>query len=710
MCNMKASECKLLEFIRKPHQFTIPIYQRTYSWTERECRQLWDDILRTGRDDKIPAHFIGSVVYIQQGLYQMSNQSPFLVIDGQQRLTTILLIIIALIRHLGDTEPVDGFSAEKLKNRYLIDPDEKGERRYKLLPTQTDKESLLSLVESKPWPNSGSIRIKENFEFFEREIKNLKDIKPLCKGLLKLIIVDIALDAQKGDKPQVIFESMNSTGKELSQADLIRNFILMDLEQKQQKELYENYWRPMEVAFGQKAYSQGFDDFMRYYLTIKTGKIPNLRKVYESFKEYFIKSQTPIKDLIADIHTFAEYYCAIALGKEKNEKLKKAFSGLGDLKVNVSYPFLLQVYHDYKDSLLSLDDFEKIVRMVESYVFRRAVCDIPTNSLNKTFSAFAFKMFEKLYKKDRYLEYVKVQFLLRPSFGRFPRDEEFSSKIQMCDLYNFRSRRYWLNKLENYDRKEEVNINEYTAEHILPQNENLSLKWQKTLGPEWKKIHEKYLHTIGNLTLTGYNPEYRDKFFTEKRDMKGGFKESPLRLNKGLGEVEIWNENSIKKRAKQMAEKAKKVWPAPFLSEEVLNNYRPQKQQEEQSDYSIKDYPHLTNDPMKSLFTDLKKAVLDLDSCVTEEFRKRYVAYKAEGNFVCVEPQAKRLRLSLNLSIHELDDPKGIARDISSVGRWGTGNVEVGLHSKEELPYVRGLIWQALEKQMGGDNYIEADE
>ena len=704
---MQAKEVKLLEFIKRSHQFTIPIYQRTYSWTERECRQLWDDILRTGEDDKVLAHFIGSVVYIEKGLYHVSSQPPLLVIDGQQRLTTITLIITALARSLGDTEPVDGFSTEKLKNRYLIDPDEKGERKHKLLLTQTDKESLLSLVEQKSWPSGGSFRIRENFEFFEKEIKNLKDLKPLCKGLLKLVIVDISLDAQKGDKPQVIFESMNSTGKELSQADLIRNFILMDLEQTKQEKLYKNHWRPMEVDFGQKAYSQHFDDFIRDYLTIKTGKIPNVRKVYEAFKEYFVRSQASTERLVEDIHTFSDYYCAIALGKEKNEKLKKAFSDLGDLKVNVSYPLLLQVYHDYKKDLLSLDDFEKVIRLVESYIFRRAICNIPTNSLNKIFAEFASKIFKCSYKKDHYAEYIKAQFLIQPSSGRFPRDEEFFSKIQMCDLYNFRSRSYWLKKLENYDRKEEVSINEYTVEHILPQNEDLSVKWKKALGPEWKKVHEEYLHTIGNLTLTGYNPEYRDKFFTEKRDMKGGFKESPLRLNEGLRKVETWNESSIKKRAKLLAEKAKKVWSVPFLPEEVLNGYRPEKKQKEQSVYSIQDHPNLLSDSMKPLFTAFQKAVLDLDPCVKEEILKRYIAYKAEGNFVCVVPQTKRLRLSLNLSIHELDDPKKIARDIESVGRWGTGDVEVGLHSKEELPYIMGLVRQALEKQIGGSEDIE---
>ena len=276
-----------------------------------------------------------------------------------------------------------------MRNYYLLNPLEEKDRHYKLLLTQTDKDSLVALFDQKSWPIGYSIRIKENFDFFEKKIKELgSDIKPLCKGLAKLIIVDISLNRDQ-DKPQLIFESMNSTGRELSQADLIRNFILMGLEQNHQTKLYENHWRPMEVAFGQEAYSNYFDSFIRDYLTIKTREIPNVKKVYEAFKEYAQRTEKSMDALVADIHIFANYYCAIALNKETDKILKEAFSDLRELKVNVSYPFLLQVYHDYKKGMLFIKDFEYIVRLIESYVFRRTVCNIPTNSLNKTFATFS---------------------------------------------------------------------------------------------------------------------------------------------------------------------------------------------------------------------------------------------------------------------------------------------------------------------------------
>ena len=275
---MKATEAKLLDFLRRSPQFVIPVYQRTYSWTERECRQLWDDILRTGNDDQIAAHFVGSIVYIEEGVYHVTSQSPLLVIDGQQRLTTVMLILEALARHLGDEEPVDGFSPKKLRSYYLLNPLEENERGFKLVLTQTDKASLIALLQQRPTPTEASLRVMENFEFFELQIAALgSELTPLCRGLAKLMVVDVALSREQ-DNPQLIFESMNSAGRALSQADLIRNFVLMELEPVQQTRLYEDHWRPMELAFGQDAYGTNFDRFMRHYLTLKTGDIPNVGK------------------------------------------------------------------------------------------------------------------------------------------------------------------------------------------------------------------------------------------------------------------------------------------------------------------------------------------------------------------------------------------------------------------------------------------------
>ena len=695
---MKATEAKFLDFLENSPQFVIPIYQRTYSWTERECCQLWDDIVRTGSNDAVSAHFVGSIVYIEKGLYQVSSQSPLLVIDGQQRLTTVTLILEALARQLGDSEPVDGFSAKKLRSYYQLNPLEDGERGFKLLLTQTDKASLLALVQQKAQPTDQSLRVTENFAFFEEQVQNLGADRPaLCHGLTKLVVVDIALSRDQ-DNPQLIFESMNSTGRELSQADLIRNCILMGLEPAHQTRLYEDHWRPMEVGFCQEGYGSHFDSFMRHYLTLKTGEIPNVRAVYEAFKSH---ARTPdiaaagVDALVADIHAFAGYYCAMALGKEADKKLTEAFRDLRELKVDVAYPFLLELYDDFANGRLESTDFEAAVRLVEAYVFRRAVCAIPTNSLNKTFATFG-----RALQKDRYLESVQAHLLTLPSYRRFPGDEEFKREFVVRDLYNFPRRSYWLRRSENHGRKERVPVDEYTIEHILPQNESLSAKWRDELGPEWQRVQETWLHTLGNLTLTGYNAEYSDRPFSEKRDMKGGFRESPLKLNEGLSSLDKWDEAAIKNRAERLAAVAAGVWAVPSLQAEVLESYR--RRGEKAAGYTIDDHPQLAiGSAMRDLFEIFRKDVLALDPCVSEEFLKHYVAYKAETNFVDIVPQKSRLRLSLNMQFHELHDPRVLAKDVTNRGRWGNGDVEVGLSRPEELPYAMGLVRQAFEKQMG---------
>lgn len=699
---MKATEAKFLDFIKKSPQFVIPIYQRTYSWTERECRQLWDDIVRTGGNDAISAHFIGSIVYIEKGLYQVTSQSPLLVIDGQQRLTTLSLLIAALIKALENgsedkQEPVEGFSPRKLRNYYLINPEEENERHYKLILSQTDKDSLIAMVDNNELPKEYSRRIVENYKYFEKWIAGYQSkLDTICKGVAKLVVVDISLSRDQ-DNPQLIFESMNSTGRELTQADLIRNFILMGLEPALQTSLYQNYWRPMELDFGQEAYETHFDSFMRHYLTVKINEVPRLDKVYEVFKTYARSPEIEkagVEALLADIRDFSRYFCAMALGAEKDQGLSWGFHDLRELKVDVAYPFLLELYRDYDEGVLSQEDFLSAVRLVEAYVFRRAICSIPTNSLNKTFATFT-----KALKKDRYLESIQAHFLLLPSYRRFPLDEEFKKEIQIRDLYNFSRRSYWLRRLENYGRKERVGVDEYTIEHIMPQNESLSKEWQEALGEEWKRVHETWLHTIGNLTLTGYNAEYSDNSFIRKRDMVGGFKESPLKLNQGLSQLEQWNEDAIKSRARRLSEMAVSVWESPQLDGDILEAYRPKA--ESKAGYSIEDHPHLLSGPGRELFEAFRKEVLALDPVVTEEFLKLYVAYKAETNFVDVVPQARRLRLSLNMPFPDISDPRGMCKDVSGLGRWGNGDVEVGLSSLDELPYVIGLVRQAFERQMG---------
>ena len=327
---MKAFETNLLAFLRDPKQFVIPIYQRKYSWTIGECRQLLSDIMRVGKDNDINAHFIGSIVYIQEGIYNVSAIPMPLVIDGQQRLTTISILIAAFCDHIREKGKVEGIDEEKLRSYYLLNDKEDGDLFYKLLLTKSDKETYYKIVNSKDCSEEDSHRIIDNYKFFREQIEK-NSLQDIHNGFSKLIIIDVSLDKDR-DNPQLIFESLNSTGLELTQADLIRNYILMDQEKKNQEVLYEDYWFPMEKSFGHAEYTDLFDRFMRDYLTIKTGKIPNIRDVYTEFKAY-AKKLTDINELVKNIYEYSKYFVCLALEQEKDSEIKSIFSNINTLKV-----------------------------------------------------------------------------------------------------------------------------------------------------------------------------------------------------------------------------------------------------------------------------------------------------------------------------------------------------------------------------------------
>jgi uncharacterized protein with ParB-like and HNH nuclease domain/predicted transport protein len=692
---MKAQDLQFTQLLEGSKQFIIPIFQRTYSWERSHCEQLWNDILRVGGDAELNSHFIGSAVYIPEQETSAAI-SRWLVIDGQQRITTITLLLLALKRRLGNEGIEDPVSPALIEDYYLKNRYGKGELGYKMLLTRSDKDTLIALLDGKEPAEPVSQRIVDNFRFFTERMASA-DLGVVYQGVQKLMIVDVRL--QQGlDNPQMIFESMNSTGKALTQADLIRNFVLMGLPHDLQTRLYNDYWRPMEVAFGAESYIQEFDEFMRYFLVIQTGNHRIRRdEVYDEFKGYSLKHDVEV--LLTTLVEFAHFYCAIALGKERDPILATAFQDIRELRADVCYPLLMEVYQDFKNLVITKDEFVEIIYLVESYVFRRAVCDVPTNSLRQTFATFSRRL-----KKDRYVESVGAAFLLLRSYRRFPGNEEFERQIQVRNLYAFNRRSYWLRRFENFGRKERVQVQDYTIEHIMPQNEKLSETWKADLGTDWERIHSQYLHTLGNLTLTGYNSEYSDNPFKDKRDREGGFRYSPLKLNKGLAECEVWNEDAIKARAKRLAQEASVIWTTPRVTEDILATYRLQESEAIPSNYTLADHPYLMAGKSKDLFDAFRAEVLALDECVHEEILKLYIAFKAETNFVDVVPQARRLRLSLNITFAEIDDPRGLCKDVANLGRWGNGDVEVMLENLEDIPYIIGLVRQSLEKQLGEDD------
>jgi uncharacterized protein with ParB-like and HNH nuclease domain/predicted transport protein len=695
---LKAAEANFLKFLKRSDQLEVPIYQRTYSWTRPECLQLWSDIVRASHPE-VEGHFIGSIVYIDTGIYQVTGANAIEIIDGQQRLTTISLLLLALTRALEADGAGSAPTARKLYRDYLLqeeDETEGAEARYKLLLTKGDRDTFMRLIDGREIDPSAAPRLLDTYNLFVDQLRRTTlGLESVVAGVEKLLVVDIALERDH-DNPQLIFESLNSTGLDLSQADLIRNYVLMGLPHKQQAEIYTNSWYPLEQSFPAE-HQVMFDRFMRDYLTMKTGQIPKIDRVYESFKALAQASEPSSRDLVADVYHHSKHWVQLAFDRADDPVLREAIADLNQLKVDVAYPFLMDVLEDHAQMKITAAELLEVVRLVESYVFRRAIAGIPTNILNKTFAGLVREVDEA-----NYMESLKAALLLKESYARLPGDAEFRREFLVKDVYNFRSRNYLLRKLENYRRKELVDVDSYTIEHVMPQNPDLSVEWQQELGPEWKAVQERWLHTIGNLTLTGYNPELSDRPFSEKLIIKGGFRESPLRLNQYLAKRDQWNEAEIQRRAELLADLALQIWPAPNVFEETLAMYR-KTRAKVGTVYTLDDHAALKGQ-VRPLFDELRKRILNLDAGVHEEVRKQYIAYKLATNFVEMVPLASELKLYLDVTIDELNDPHGLGRDVSSVGHWGTGSVEVRLTSFDQLEDVVTLVRQSFEQQ-GEEGY-----
>lgn len=566
---LQAGETTLNKLLNTSRQFIVPIFQRNYSWQKSQYEQLWFDILRASKFKEKQNHFIGSIVYIDMGT-PAGRPQQLLLIDGQQRLTTISILLCAI------KDYVQKFNLEtklinlaKIKNQFLYNSDEIDEDKYKLLLNVQDKETYIKLIDNTIFTvNKPATNIIKCYEFFyehiEDFIKQDGQIDEIYAGIFKLSLVSISLD-KDSDNPQMIFESMNSTGKDLSQTDLLRNYLLMDLTPEKQTRLYKTYWKPMEELFGEDIYKNDvnkFDYFIRDFLTLKsdTGYICKINNVYENFKRYYLDNNCEKFAVLKDLFTYAKYYACIDLLQEKDDELKLYWQEFKKLDSHVVYPFLLKLYDDYSRQILIKEDFKKILQVVISYLWRRAICEIPTNSLSKTFAT----LYQAVDKED-YVNSIIKAFVFKSTYKRFPSDYEVREKLQTKDIYHFRLRKYLLEALENYYHKEPIDLNtaNYTIEHIMPQNIEHNLLWQQMLGEDWQEVHSLYLHTLGNLTITGYNAEMSNKSFGEKVNDESGFKHSHLKLNESIAQCDVWNKKSIQRRTNILTDIILKIWKYP---------------------------------------------------------------------------------------------------------------------------------------------------
>lgn len=686
---MDARKGNIYEILNGNKQFLIPVYQQFYSWDIDQCKRLWNDIVEMQRKGKA-GHFVGSIVNIAEQAMPTGVQK-YMIIDGQQRMTTLTLLLLALrdyaIKNPGDTT----INARRIDNMLLKNEYEDGDERYKLLLTETDRDILISLVEEKPIAEGTRSRLIENYNFFANKLAD-KEIQPaeVYESIGKLQIVNITLD-RTVDDAQAIFESLNSTGKELSESDLIRNYVLMGLEPSEQTYVYEHLWRPMEQLFIYETQGTVMDAFFRHYLTMKLSRIPKQGRVYEEFKLYHLNCEFgTIRELCQDLLEYAKYYTNIVFKRNTDTDLKKLYEDIIDLRMEVSYPFLLKIHHDCTEELITSDELKEILKLCISYVLRRAICEIPTNSMNKTFATL-----KNYIKPDDYLNSVKAFFVMQDTYKEFPDNDKFEGAFESRDIYNMRARNYILSRLENFENKASIIIENYTIEHIMPQNKNLSFEWQADLGAEWQEVQKKYLHTIGNLTLTAYNSEMSDRPFLEKMDMPGGFKESALRLNKYVVLQNKWNEKHIQERANELAKKAESIWPYPTLTAAELAPY--QVKEKTVRKYSLETYD--VNAFTRILFESLDKRIMNLSPAVKKEYKKLYVAYKLDTNFIDIVFQKQRLRISINMKFSEINDPNGICKDTTGLGRWGNGDVELFMEHQDELDKIMEIVKQSFDAQ-----------
>lgn len=681
---MKATETKVEDFLSaNKTQFVIPVYQRNYDWTSIQCKQLLDDILNIGSINNSNVHFIGSVVYVHDDVYTSSRMKELIIIDGQQRLTTLTLIYLVLYR-LGLEMENEGLVNE-INETYLINKFASEDEKLKLKPTENNSEAikfLLRIDNNEEFPYYS--KVIENFNYFKSRINEF-NYETVLKGLEKLMFVEISLD-RKNDNPQRIFESLNSTGLELSQADLIRNYILMGLNRKDQNKIYNNYWKIIEkLAKDENLNKSKVSDFIRDYLTLINNKIPNKSKVYLEFKtKYPTNDFEVLEESLLPIKSLVKFYNKLINPNNETDKdIRLELKYIDKLEINVAYPFLMKVYEDFSKNIIDKDTFIEVLDFVQSYTWRRFIVGLPTNALNKIFMV----LYEKI-EKDNYLFSLQKWLIKRTGVQRFPKNNEVTESLKLKDVYNIKSknRTYLLERLENFNNRELVIIEgntDITIEHIFPQNPNP--KWKIALGnDDYLLIKETYLNTIGNLTLSGNNGKLGNKPFLYKRDLPtAGYGDSRLWLNKYLSEIDNWDVNTIEKRSELLSKRFLKIWKYPNIQvnerheNNEVNVFEAEDPKSKKLDYAIfynqklefKQFTKLYAEVFKQLFelepeiffsTDLGAKIVLTKSTLIDNLRQAIKindTYYIEGN---INNSVKFERIKYALTIFNSEDELAI--------------------------------------------------
>ncbi|MBR7688792.1 MAG: DUF262 domain-containing protein [Acinetobacter ursingii] len=563
---MKGEAKQFLKFIDgSDKRFIIPVYQRNYSWQNKHCAQLLNDLKGLIKKPDAP-HFFGSIVSSHM---QGGKKEDFLIIDGQQRLTTISILLIAIVDLLKHKKviPKDDRLIEKITKKHLVDEYQEDQRKIRLKPIKDDCKAFDALFGDESDFVDGS-NVTSNFRYFRDRILNENiDIDDLYDAISRLQTIDIFLE--KDDDPQLIFESLNSTGLELEEGDKIRNFILMGLSSELQEKYYEAFWNKIEKNTNFKV-----SDFFKDYLTLKLNRTVVIKDIYFTFKDYVKKNNDDIEALLKDLLEYSKLYAIILNPMQYQNSFTAVLVRLSQLEFTVIFPVVLAILKRWNEKNLTDQEITELLRVTEIFLFRRLIVGLATNALSKIFATLDKDVTKKAQSSQlaSYAEIYKYVLLNKEESSRFPNDEEFEQALFSRNIYAMSSKNkaYLFSFLENEESKEQINVIErikdgtYTIEHIMPQT--LSPVWQKELGEKSQQIHEQWLHTLPNLTLTGYNSKYSNRPFKDKLDVENGFKDSNLRLNQYVRECLKWTEDELVERQSRLSKKSLKLWYYPTTS------------------------------------------------------------------------------------------------------------------------------------------------
>lgn len=568
---MKGDGIQLYSYMEGPnHRYIIPVYQRRYDWKIENCKQLYNDLLRLAKD-KEGNHFFGSIVSDVVGAGSITE---YHIIDGQQRLTTVTLLLLAIAKLVekGEAYSNEVDLNEQIMERFIISKWAKEDDKVKLIPVKRDRKALHYLIfgEEDEYIENSNLTINYKY-FYERLKKDSHIIDEIYSAIQRLQVISITLE--KGDDAQLIFESLNSTGLALSEGDKIRNFILMNLPLEKQNKYFEKYWIKIEDFTNKR-----IDNFVRNYLSIKTFSMPTMSKVYFEFKDYVNRHSESLETLLEDMLKYSKFYKKLLDGESgfKNKELDSSMFNLKKMEISVTEPFFMEVFSLNNESMLSLDDLIGIFNTIEIYLFRRNICGVASNALNKIFLNLNKDIVRYDGTTENYVEKLKYNLINKKDSGRFPKDEEFYENLNNKEIYLMRGRfkNYLFNKIENYNTVETKDIynhlddGTYSIEHIMPQK--LNDDWFEELGDNVEEIHEKWIHKLGNLTITGYNSDMGNSSFEKKRDGKHGFKKSGIRMNQDLALLDSWGEEEIEKRHRDLLDLAvHEIWKYPSTNFEL---------------------------------------------------------------------------------------------------------------------------------------------